>query len=116
MVRTARGLDCQCVQRSMAYGPLSGAFRPAAAALRISQSALGAYFRRLCARIDKAKAVTAAAHKLARMVYFTLTRGEEFVDQGQEKYEQQQRQRSDAALKHRAAALGFVITPTASAT
>ena len=58
---------------------------------------------------------TAAAHKLARMVYFMLTRGEEFADQGQEKYEQQQRKHSVAALKRRAAALGFVIAPTASA-
>jgi hypothetical protein len=42
--------------------------RLAAAALRASQSALGAYHRRLCARMDKAKAVTAAAHKLARLI------------------------------------------------
>ena len=40
-----------------------------AAALLTSQSALGAYFRRLCAKKDKAKAVTAAAHKLARLFY-----------------------------------------------
>ena len=56
----------------------------------------------------------AAAHqlKLARMVYFMLTRGETFVDQGQSRYEDQQRQRSIAALKRRAAALGFQINPT----
>jgi transposase len=42
------------------------ALRLAAAALRTSQSALGAYFRRMCSRMDKPKAVTAAAHKLAR--------------------------------------------------
>lgn len=42
------------------------ALKLAAAALRsTSQSALGAYYRRLCARMDKPKAVTAAAHKLA---------------------------------------------------
>ena len=29
---------------------------------------LGAYHQRLCARMDKAKAVTASAHKLARLV------------------------------------------------
>ena len=40
------------------------ALRLAAAALRSSQSALGAYFRRMCGRMDKPKAVTAAAHKL----------------------------------------------------
>jgi transposase len=45
------------------------------------------------------------------MVYFMLTRGEAFVDQGQQHYEEQQRQRSVAALKRRATALGFVVTP-----
>ncbi len=40
-----------------------------------------------------------------------LTRGEAFVDQGQQRYEEQQRQRSIAALKRRAAALGFKINP-----
>ena len=76
------------------------------------RSALGAFYRRLCTRMDKPSANTAVAHKLARMVYFMLTRGEDFVDQGQQHYEEQQRQRSVAALKRRAAALGFHLTPT----
>ena len=50
----------------------------------------------------------ALANKLARMVYLKLTRGEAFVDQGQQHYEEQQRQRSVAALKRRAAALGYL--------
>ncbi len=45
------------------------------------------------------------------MVYFMMTRGDAFVDQGQQRYEEQQRQRSIAALKRRAAALGFEIDP-----
>jgi len=61
--------------------------------------------------MDKPRANTAVAHKLARMVYFMLTRGEEYVDQGRERYEELQRQRSIAALKRRAAALGFQVTP-----
>ncbi len=78
-------------------------------------SALGAFYRRLCARMDKPSANTAAAaHKLARMIYFMPTRGEDFVDQWQQQYEEQQRQRSVVALKRRAVALGFAITPTAS--
>jgi transposase len=40
-----------------------------------------------------------------------LTRGEAYVDQGQQQYEEQQHQRSVAALKRRAAALGFQINP-----
>jgi transposase len=81
----------------------------AAMALSRSQSALGAFYRRLCTRMDKPRANTAVAHKLARMVYFMLTRGEAYVDKGQQHYEDQQRQRSIAALRRRAAALGYQI-------
>ena len=87
------------------------ALKMAAMTLSHSDSALGAFYRRLCTRMDKPRANTATAHKLARMVFFMLTRGEAFVDQGQQHYEEQQRQRSIAALKRRAAALGFQINP-----
>lgn len=86
----------------------------AAMSLSRSQSALGAFYRRLCMRMDKPRANTAAAHKLARLVYFMLTRGEAFVDQGQQRYEEQQRERSIAALKRRAAVLGFQVAPVTS--
>jgi transposase len=88
------------------------ALKMAAMSLSHSDSALGAFYRRLSGRMDKPRANTATAHKLARMVYFMLTRGEAYVDQGQQQYEEQQRQRSIAALKRRAAALGFAVTPT----
>ena len=87
------------------------ALKMAAMSLSHSDSALGAFYRRLCARMDKPSANTAVAHKLARMVYYMLTRGEEFVDQGQQRYEEQQLARSIAALKRRATTLGFVIMP-----
>ena len=83
------------------------ALRLAAAALRASQSALGAYYRRMCARMDKPKAVTAAAHKLARLIYTMLTRGEEYVDQGQDYYEERYRQRVLRQLALRAEKLGM---------
>ena len=86
----------------------------AAQSLWHSDSALGAFYRRLWARMDKPRANTSTAHKLARMVYFMLTRGETFVDQGQQRYEAQQRQRSVTALKRRAAALGFTLAPAAA--
>ncbi|SFI46537.1 hypothetical protein SAMN05428978_101188 [Nitrosomonas sp. Nm34] len=63
------------------------ALKLAASALRSSQSALGAYFRRMCACMDKPKAVTAAAHKLARLIYTMLINGEEYIDRGQDYYE-----------------------------
>lgn len=67
--------------------------RLAAAALRSSKSALGAYYRRLRARMDKGKAVTAAAHKLARLIYAMLSKGEEYTDAGQYYFEERYRQR-----------------------
>ena len=79
----------------------SQALKLAAAALRTSQSALGAYYRRLCARMDKPKAVTAAAHKLARLIYTMLTKGQEYTDQGQEYYEE--RHRAAGSRRHRVA-------------
>jgi transposase len=85
------------------------ALRLAAAALRSSQSALGAYFRRLCARMDKPKAVTAAAHKLARLIYTMLTQGEEYTDQGQDYYEERYRQRVVRQLLQRAEKLGMTL-------
>jgi len=87
------------------------ALRLAAAALRTSQSALGAYYRRMCSRMDKAKAVTAAAHKLARLIYAMLTRGQEYTDQGQEVYEERYRQRVVANLNRRAQQLGLKLVP-----
>ena len=87
------------------------ALKMAAMSVSHSDSALGAFYRRLCSRMDKPRANTATAHKLARMVYFMLTRGEAFVDDGQNRYEEQQRERSIAALKRRATALGFQLNP-----
>ena len=63
----------------------------AAQALRKSQTALGAHHRRLCSRMDKPKAITASAHKLARLVCFMLTRGQAFVEAGQDEYEERYR-------------------------
>ena len=87
------------------------ALRLAAAALRSSQSSLGAYFRRLCARLDRPKAITATAHKLARLIYTMLTKGSEYTDQGQDYFEERYRQRVMHHLAKRAERLGFQLTP-----
>lgn len=88
------------------------ALRLAAAALRTSQSALGAYFRRMCSRMDKPKAVTAAAHKLARLIYAMLTRGQEYTDQGQDYFEERYRQRVLHNLAQKAKAMGMQLVPS----
>lgn len=90
--------------------------RLAAAALHKSQSALGAYFRRLAARLDRAKAITAVAHKLARLIYTMLTKGEEYTDQGQDYYEERYRQRVMHHLARRAEKLGMQLVPAPQST
>ncbi len=88
------------------------ALRLAAAALRSSQSALGAYYRRMCARMDQPKAVTAAAHKLARLIYAMLTHGQEYTDRGQDYFEERYRQRVLHNLSHKAKAMGMQLVPS----
>jgi transposase len=92
------------------------ALRMAAAALRTSQSALGAYFRRMCSRMDKAKAITAAAHKLARLIYAMLTKGQQYTDEGQDRYEERHRDRVINNLKRRAQQMGMTLVPAEQTT
>lgn len=91
------------------------ALRMAAVSLKSSQSALGAYYRRLCGRLDKAKAITATAHKLARLIYTMLTKGTDYVDKGQDYYEERYRQRVLHHLTVRAQKLGFNLIPVPEA-
>lgn len=91
------------------------ALRLAASALHNSHSALGAYFRRQKARLGAAKATTATAHKLARLIYSMLKHGTDYVDVGQDYYEQHYRQRVLKNLHRKAQALGYQLvemTPT----
>ena len=106
---TISGKTKRCANRA------AQALRLAAAALRSSQSALGAYFRRLSARMDKPKAVTAAAHKLARLIYTMLTKGEEYTDQGQDYYEERYREQALRHLAHKAEKMGMRLVATEQA-
>jgi len=63
--------------------------------------------------MDKGKAVTAAAHKLARLIYAMLTRGEEYTDAGQDYFEERYRERVLRNLTERAKKLGMQIVPVA---
>ena len=103
--KTLSGETKRCANRA------AQALRMGAQSLRKSRSALGAYHRRLCARMDRAKAITATAHKLARLVYFMLTRGQAYVDSGQQHYEERYQKRMVQSLTQRARALGFQLVP-----
>lgn len=83
------------------------AFRMCAFTLTRSKSALGAYLRRQRGKMGSPKAITATAHKIARIFYSMIKNGEEYVDQGQDYYEKQYRGRTIKNLRQRAASLGF---------
>ena len=89
----------------------------AAALLRLAavnvgrtQTALGAFYRRLAARTGKAKAVTATARKLAVLFYTALRYGMKYVDPGVNSYEQRYRQRVIHNLRRRARDMGLEPT------
>ena len=81
--------------------------RIAAVNIGKTQTALGAFYRRLSARIGKAKAVTATARKLAVLFYTLLRYGKSYVESGADYYEKQYRQRLLRNLSRRAKGLGF---------
>jgi hypothetical protein len=55
------------------------------------------------------KAITATAHKLARLVYSMLKHGTAFVDAGQEQYDERYRSRVIQNLKRKAHELGYQL-------
>lgn len=92
----------------------ANAFRLAAQSLHHSNSALGAYYRRLKSRLGPAKAITATAHKLARMFYSLWRNGGSYVDPGVDAYEKQYQERVMNNLQRRAKTLGCKLVPLTS--
>jgi len=88
---------------------LSDALRLAATSLEHSQSALGGFYRRMKAKLGAAEAVTATAHKLARIIYRLIKHGEDYVRRGLEDYEKQFHERRLKSLKKQAQSFGFQL-------
>ena len=79
-----------------------------------TQTALGAFYRRLAARIGKPHAVTATARKLAILVSRALKGELQYRDPGADAYDHQQRSRVLRRLRQRAATLGFELVHRAT--
>ncbi len=95
------------------------ALRLAAWSLMRSQSYLGAHLRRQRSRLGAPKAITATAHKLARIVYNLMRFGVAYVQQTEEAYAAQVRERLEKQLQRRARELGYTLTkiePASAAT
>lgn len=92
----------------------AAAFRQAAVSVARSDSELGAYYRRMTARKGPAQAVTATAHKLARLYYHLVKEGQEYEEGGARAYEERQRQRAVANLRKRAKGMGYELVEVAA--
>jgi transposase len=87
----------------------ASAFRMAASTLHRSDSALGAFLRRLKSRLGPGKAIAATAHKLAIIIFNMLKNGVEYIETGQNYYEKQYREKLVKNLSLRAKNLGFKL-------
>src|SRR5262249_47595651 len=85
------------------------ALRLAAWRLMRSHSYLGAYLRRQRSRLGAPKAITATAHKLARIVYNVMRYGVAYMRQEESAYAEQVRERLEKQLHRRAKELGFEL-------
>ena len=92
-------------------GRAAALLRLAAVTVGRTETALGAFYRRLSSRIGKAKAVTATARKIAVLFYNAVRHGMEYVDPGASSYETRYRTRVLNNLHRRAKAFGFVLQP-----
>lgn len=88
---------------------VTATLRLAAVTVGKSHTALGAFYRRLAARIGNAKAVTATARKIAVLFYNAMRFGMDYRDPGADYYEQQYRDRVIKQLHRRAAQFGFTL-------
>jgi transposase len=91
------------------------ALRVAAQSLHHSKGALGGFLRRMKGRLGAQAALTATAHKLARIVYQALRHGLTYVRRGQEEYEAQMKEKLLKALRRKARQLGLEVVEKTSA-
>lgn len=85
------------------------AFRMAAYSLHRSQSAIGAFLRRKKAQLGAPKAITATAHKIARIFYAMLKTRTEYKDLGVDYYQNRYKERMLRNLKRKAKTFGLMI-------
>jgi transposase len=90
------------------------ALRLAAQSLHHSRGALGGFLRRLKGRLGVQAALTATAHKLARIVYLALKHGMTYVRQSQQEYEARMKEKQIKALRQKARQLGLEVVEKAS--
>jgi transposase len=97
------------VQTRVVKNRVAMALRMAAQSLHRSQSFLGEYYRRMRAKLGTPKAITAAAHKLTRIIFHLLSTRQSYDESIFSKQELQHRHRKELKLRNQARVLGFEI-------
>ena len=90
--------------------------RMAANGLWNSKSYLGAYLRKMKSRLGGMKAVTAAAHKLARIIHTMIKYGKSYKELGEETFEKEHNERRLKSLIRRAKEMGLEVVPVKKGT
>jgi len=85
----------------------ANAFRMGAQTPANSNAALGGFYRRIRSRLGSPKAITATAHKLARIFYRMWTTGQAYIDLGKDYYENRYKERMLRNITKRARELGY---------
>jgi hypothetical protein len=98
-------------KRGSSSSRVATALRMAALSLRHSQTALGAYYRRMARRLDGEVAVFATARKLASYIYRVLRWGRPYLDEGATAYEKRYEQARIQRLATTAKTLGYQLVP-----
>ena len=93
---------------------MAQALRMAAQAVGRTPTALGQFYRRIKSRLGGRGAITATAHKLARLVYRMLTHGTEYVARSLVEYEARVREDLERSVRRKAQALGYDLVPKGS--
>ncbi len=106
--RISGGKVLSCRSRRV-VNRLSDALRLAATTLERSPTALGAYYRRMKAKLGAAEGITATAHKLARILYRLLKHGEAYVQEGLAEYEKKHQARKLQTLQRTAESMGLQL-------
>ena len=101
---------CAVTTVAMEANRLAAALRMAAQSFHRSKFALGDWFRRIRAKLGTKAAVTAAAHKLARILYAMVKHRSPF-EPARLGNPEQSRARKERYLRRQAEGLGFTLTP-----
>ena len=95
---------------------IASLLRLAAVSVGRTETALGAFYRRLSSRVGKAKAITATARKIAVLFYNAMRHGMVYLDPGASYYETRYRERVVKNLHRRAKALGYTMVAADAST